>query len=38
MSTERRPRVAWAASDQASYLTGTTLVVDMGMSLYPKFV
>jgi glucose 1-dehydrogenase len=30
--------VVWAASDQASYLTGTTIVVDGGMSLYPKFV
>jgi glucose 1-dehydrogenase len=30
--------VAWAASDQADYLTGTTIVVDGGMSLYPKFV
>jgi len=30
--------VAWAASDQAGYVTGTTIVVDGGMSLYPKFV
>ncbi len=30
--------VAWAVSDEASYLTGTTIVVDGGMSLYPKFV
>ena len=29
---------AWAASDQAGYVTGTTLVVDGGMSLYPKFI
>ncbi len=30
--------VTWAASAQASYVTGTTIVVDGGMSLYPKFV
>ena len=30
--------VAWAASDQAAYVTGTTLVVDGGMSTYPKFI
>lgn len=30
--------VAWAASGEASYLTGTTIVVDGGMSLYPRFV
>jgi glucose 1-dehydrogenase len=29
---------AWAASDEAGYVTGTTLVVDGGMSLYPKFI
>jgi len=30
--------IAWVASGEASYVTGTTLVVDGGMSLYPKFV
>ncbi len=30
--------VVWAASDEAGYVTGTTIVVDGGMSLYPKFV
>jgi glucose 1-dehydrogenase len=30
--------VAWVASEQAAYVTGTTIVVDGGMSLYPKFV
>jgi glucose 1-dehydrogenase len=30
--------VAWAASDEAGYVTGTTLTVDGGMSLYPRFV
>jgi glucose 1-dehydrogenase len=30
--------VAWAASAQSDYVTGTTIVVDGGMSLYPKFV
>lgn len=30
--------VAWAASAEADYVTGTTIVVDGGMSLYPKFV
>jgi glucose 1-dehydrogenase len=29
--------VAWVASDQAAYVTGTTLVVDGGMSTYPNF-
>ena len=28
---------AWLASDQASYVTGTTLFGDGGMTLYPGF-
>jgi glucose 1-dehydrogenase len=30
--------VAWVASDQAQYVVGSTLFVDGGMTLYPKFV
>jgi glucose 1-dehydrogenase len=30
--------IAWAASAEAGYVTGSTLIVDGGMSLYPRFV
>jgi glucose 1-dehydrogenase len=30
--------IAWVASEQAAYVTGATLFVDGGMTLYPKFV
>ena len=30
--------VAWVASDEADYVVGSTLFVDGGMTLYPKFV
>jgi glucose 1-dehydrogenase len=30
--------VAWLGSEQAGYVTGTTLFVDGGMTLYPNFV
>jgi glucose 1-dehydrogenase len=29
--------VVWAASEEAAYLTGTTLVIDGGMTTYPPF-
>ena len=29
--------VAWLASEQAKYVTGVTLYVDGGMTLYPGF-
>jgi glucose 1-dehydrogenase len=30
--------VAWVASEEASYVVGSTLFVDGGMTLYPRFV
>ena len=29
--------VAWLASDSADYITGATIYVDDGMTLYPEF-
>jgi glucose 1-dehydrogenase len=29
--------VAWVASDQADYVVGSTIFVDGGMTLYPRF-
>jgi glucose 1-dehydrogenase len=30
--------VAWACSKEADYITGTTIVIDGGLSTYPKFI
>jgi glucose 1-dehydrogenase len=30
--------IAWLAGPEAEYVTGTTLFVDGGMTLYPKFI
>jgi glucose 1-dehydrogenase len=30
--------IAWLASDEAEYVVGSTLFIDGGMTLYPKFV
>jgi glucose 1-dehydrogenase len=30
--------IAWVAGPEAAYITGTTIFVDGGMTLYPKFV
>ncbi len=36
-TTDVAPVAVWLASDQADYITGTTLFVDGGMLLYPGF-
>ena len=35
---EMAAAIAWLASGEAEYVTGTTLFVDGGMTLYPKFI
>ncbi|MFC3301234.1 SDR family oxidoreductase [Parvularcula lutaonensis] len=30
--------VSWLLSEESDYVTGTTLIVDGGMSLYPGFI
>lgn len=37
-ASEIAAAVAWLASDEAGYVTGTTLFVDGGMTTYPRFV
>jgi glucose 1-dehydrogenase len=37
-ASEVAAAVAWLVSDQASYITGTTLFVDGGMTTYPNFI
>jgi glucose 1-dehydrogenase len=36
-TTDIGPVAAWLASDEADYITGTTIFVDGGMMLYPGF-
>ena len=36
-TTDVAPVAVWLASDQADYITGTTIFVDGGMLLYPGF-
>jgi glucose 1-dehydrogenase len=36
-TTDVAPVVVWLASDEADYITGTTIFVDGGMLLYPGF-
>jgi glucose 1-dehydrogenase len=36
-ATDVAPVAVWLASDEADYITGTTIFVDGGMMLYPGF-
>lgn len=36
-SSEVAAAAAWLASDESSYVTGITMFVDGGMTLYPSF-
>jgi len=37
-SQEIAAAISWLASPDAEYVTGATLFVDGGMTLYPRFV
>jgi glucose 1-dehydrogenase len=36
-SSEMAAATAWLCSDEAAYITGQTLFIDGGLTLYPSF-